>query len=162
MDLNESTRQSSESVDIADILQCVLNNGLPEDYNKPLTNPMWGFSCTSNFQLSVTSSNVDSPQINLTPDSEPVSVQLRDYTASQREFMKKTIDELVSYVIMYPNCSSLWASALYIVLKPGPAMWLFNTDLSPVNKLTVLYQILMSIIEHKLTKNSKLLLVLQH
>lgn len=67
VDFNEPTRRSSERADIEDTLQHSLNNGLPENYNKPLTNLVRKFSSTSSVQFSSTPSKVDALRIELTP-----------------------------------------------------------------------------------------------
>lgn len=69
--------------------------------------------------------------------------------------MKRMVDELVIYGIMYPNPSSPWACAPFIVPNLCPAERRFTADLSFVNKYTIPFQFPMPVIEHELTKTSK-------
>lgn len=113
---------------------------------------MWKFSSTFSTYFSETTSKENPLLIERTSDAKPVRVKLWNYFPSQREFMKKIMDELVSYGIMYPIRSSPWASAFHIVPNSGMAMWRRTADRTPVNKLTVPYRFPMLVIEHELTK----------
>ena len=89
-------------------------------------------------------------KIDLTPDSRPVRVKLRNYSQEQREFLKKFVADLLSCGMVYPNPTSSWACAPLLVPKDGPAKFRFTVDLRPVNKFTEKHGFLMPNIEQEL------------
>lgn len=155
MDVDSKRRDCAEGAEIEAMIQRAVDNGLPDQYTKPLSNQVWTFCSTFSTRFSSTQSKVDPLSIGLTPDARPVRVKLRNYSPSQRAFMKGLIDERIGHCIVYPNPSSPWACAPLIVPKTGPVEWRFTVDLSPVNKFTIPYQYPMPVIEHELNKTSR-------
>lgn len=155
MELEDTGNNDQEKQDLEDMIQRAKDNGLPQSHWRAVEFLVQEFSGSFSNRFSATPSKVDPLIIRLTPDAKPVRVKLRNYSPSQRLFMKKMMDELISYDIIYPNPSAAWANAPHIVPKDRPAEWRFTVDLQPVKKFTVPFQFPMPIIDHELLKTAK-------
>lgn len=113
---------------------------------------MYARSSTFSTRLSSTPVTVDPLRIALTPDALPIRVKLRNYSPSQRLFMKNLMTELEIHGIVYANPTLPWSCAPLIVPKPGPAEWRFSVDLTPVCTFTVPFQFPIPVIHHEFTK----------
>lgn len=129
-------------------------NGFPDEHRERLESLVWDHSEAFRTGFSSSPAKVEPLRIALNPDAKPVRVKLRNYSAEQREFMSRLVDDLMKHKLIYPNPTSPWASAPLIVPKPGPARWRFTVDLRPVNRFTVRHQFPMPILEQELTKLS--------
>lgn len=94
-------------------------------------------------------------QIELIDSSNPLRVNLQDYSPEQKSFLLSFVPSAVEKGLAYRNSNSRWASALLIVPKPVPSKFRFTVYLRPVNKLTVQYLHLMPNVESQLSKLSK-------
>lgn len=139
---------------VAGMLKHAYDNGLPDEHHGTLAKLVEDFNGMFGTSFSSTPSKVDALRIKLTADARPIRVRLRNYSPSQRTFMKKFVDELLRYNLVYANPSSAWACAPLLVPKPGPAEWRFTVDLTPVNKLTIPHSFPMPVIKHELLKTS--------
>lgn len=73
----------------------------------------------------------------LKQDTVPVCIKVRRYAPPQYLFLRKTLDELQSLSLIYPNNISQWVCAPLTVPKPGPEQFRFTVDLRPANLQTV-------------------------
>ena len=80
--------------------------------------------------------NIPPMTIQLRADAKPVHVKLRRYSPPQAAFLRKKVEELLSFGLVYRNSNSRWASAPLIVPKSGPEQFRLTVDLRPVNAQT--------------------------
>ena len=66
--------------------------------------------------------------------------------------MKQFVGSLIEKGLVCFNRKSPWASAPFLVSKPGPAKFRFTVDLRAVNKFTVEHQYPMPNLEYELSK----------
>lgn len=75
-------------------------------------------------------------RIQVKPDATPVRAKKRRYPQLKREFMSKSIHELLSLGFVKTVSSSEWVSVPLIVPKRSPALYRLSVDYCPVNAVT--------------------------
>lgn len=100
------------------------------------------------------SAQIPTLKIELSKDSSPIRVKLRNYTRDQRLLLYGMTTRLFKASMAYSNPSDKRASAPLIVPKPGTSKFRFTVDLRSVNRLNILHQFPMPRFEQELTKLS--------
>lgn len=149
---DEEAEDAQSHKDIEELLARSKAEGFPEEHWEELQKVVWDHAPAFRTSFSSTPAKVEPLRINLKPEAQPVRVKLRNYSATQREFMANLVSELMRHGLVYPNPKSCWSSAPLIVPKPGPARFRFTVDLRPVNRFTTQHQYPMPILEQELTK----------
>eukprot|EP00171_Calliarthron_tuberculosum_P003723 IDg3723t1 len=90
--------------------------------------------------------------IHLTADASPVKVKLRNYSETQRDFLKNMTSTLIHAGMAYENPTAEWASAPLLVPKTGTSKFRFTVDLRLVNSFTKQHHFPMPRLETELTK----------
>ena len=69
-------------------------------------------------------------------DAKPVRVKVRRYSPPQAVFLRRMVEKLMSFGLVYFNPSSQWALAPLIAPKAGPEQYRFTFDIHLVNTQT--------------------------
>lgn len=73
-------------------------------------------------------------QLELTVNLIPVCVKIRNYSADQRLFFLKLMEQLISAGLFYSNPTTTFTSAPHLVPKSVPTRWRFTVLLRPFNR----------------------------
>lgn len=156
---NAATDDEEAHYAINAMLSSARENGFPVEHWETLGGRVWDHAEIFRTGFSSAPAKVDQLRIELHPDAKPFRVNLRNYPAEQRECMSSLVDDLIKHKPVYPtgigNPTSPWASALFIVPKPGRARWRFKVYLHPINRFTMRHQFPMPILEQEMKKLAK-------
>lgn len=155
MDPIDSSQTEEVDSEINNMIDNAVENGFPSAHVSALKKLVSDH--TDIFRTSFSSgppADIPPLKIDLVPEAKPVRVRLRNYSQEQRDFLSETVKNLVSCGMAYPNPSSPWASAPFLVPKPGPSKFRFTVDLRPVNRFSVKHQFPMPNMEQELSKLS--------
>lgn len=83
--------------------------------------------------------SVQPMKIDLKPDGNPVSVNVRRYSHPIAEVLPKKVDETLKLGLIKPNKRIQWNCLSLIIFKTGPEQYRFTADIRPVNSHTVPY-----------------------
>lgn len=121
MKLDKVSYSDVDKFEMEYILKHAEANGLSKNHVRSLPDLMWEFTTTFSTKLSSVPSNVHPLRIDLTSGACPERVKLQNYSSPQKEFMRKMMEKLISFEIVYPNTSPPWACAPLIFLVQ--ALW---------------------------------------